>query len=1522
MTKLIKRRIVPFLLLLVLCIGMVPTAFADAEITVTDNAASDSTTQEDSQHNADIVVVPNEESEDLISESIQPGVDSSPSESTSPDSGSSSSESIPQSTSGSSASASDLSAESLPQSAVSSSSASGLGNNSENAAEPEGGSTSIPTDEGTKQDAFTPVTIVSRNGISLFASAPDEGKLQWKYNPGYQYDANQGNGSVNLETWPTATINGRVAYCVEPENLNTHGSKPYGTIQYDQLSSAQVYSIGYAMLYGAQDLSNIPYHIATQTIIWEITRGYMDLESYTCINKGIYNAVIGYNPSTVPYYEQILAQMRAHKEVPSFAHFSSTLAPVHKVPGIPGEYKLDLMNTNPNCDLSDFNFSDQAGVTFTKENQTLHVASSAAISAGTLFSSFKGSLGETNSLIYWCSLDGEDQIRATADVLDPVPAYFRLSTEDVGQYQITIVKLESGTNIPLAGAQFEIRHTEKGTLGTYTTDGSGRLTVSVPWQGTYICTEISPPVNHKLDAEPKKEIVISTEHPSGELTYHNERYASIQITKLDARTQTPISGVSFEISERGGDKVQTVTTGASGVAVLENVQPDAWYEIREVSCPPGYILDPTSHIVQVKAGQITEITLENYAKPSIEILKVDADDPSIKLSNVTFRIARRGSKDYQDIVTGSDGVARLTGIDIDEDGEYFTVREIIAANGYILNDQEFTVEVKPGQVTTMTVENRKKPSLELMKIDSITKEPLPYATFRLEYVDGRKIGTFQSDSEGRVHLSQLDPGRVSITEVSSPDGYLLDDKPREVLLEPGKTASLTVENTPASPLIIKKLSTDGTPLAGAKIRVTRMDGSLVGDFVTGRGGYITVPNVEPGWFICEELEAPAGFQLDNTPKKIELKRGEPAILELENSPLPGLQIRKVSENGIPIAGVSITIQYKTGEVVGTYKTDAAGLISLPDLEPGWYTCYESQTVPGFLLDMTPQDVLLEEGKVATLTFVNKAVPGLTILKKDSISGKGIGGVEIELRWETGELIGTYTTDSTGRIYAPLEAEKTVVAREVKTLPEYRLDPTERSVTLESGKANELIFENDPYPYLIIQKIDRSTKEPLSGVQFKISDDLGHEVGTYTTSATGRIVLTGINEGHYQVQEISPAPSYRPDNTVYDVYLSWGKTTTITIKNEKLASFLLKKVDKETGEPIPNVTFLIYDAQTNQLIGEYTTDDQGQILFEENLLPEKIKIKEIRAEGYVVDPDDIRTVKLESGKLIDLVWENQPERGQIQIVKQSAEYNDTTKLPEGNALEGAVFEIFNLNNEVLDTITTNERGIATSKPLPLQVVGIREVQAPEHYLLNGKVFWAEIKKHGDVVKFVVENANEEIGVDVKKFGNIEAMPGDTIRYDFSDIRNESNVPLDNFYWRDILPTDAVTLRIISTGTWNEELKYTIYYKTNLVSEERALAERLSTSTNNTIDCSASAVKLKAGEVITEIRFDFGTVQPGFEPLTNPYITCLVHPDLPHEYRFKNCTDVGGERGDEWVIDKDCWVTVIYAVPKGKLPKTGN
>ncbi|MFQ9990623.1 prealbumin-like fold domain-containing protein [Ruthenibacterium lactatiformans] len=92
----------------------------------------------------------------------------------------------------------------------------------------------------------------------------------------------------------------------------------------------------------------------------------------------------------------------------------------------------------------------------------------------------------------------------------------------------------------------------------------------------------------------------------------------------------------------------------------------------------------------------------------------------------------------------------------------------------------------------------------------------------------------------------------------------------------------------------------------------------------------------------------------------------------------------------------------------------------------------------------------------------------------------------------------------------------------------------------------------------------------------------------------------------------------------------------------------------------------------------------------------------------------------------------------------------TKLPAGSPLPDATFEIFTPDdNEVADSITTDERGIATSRLLPLGIYGIREVSAPEYYLLNDKVIFVELKVHNDLIQLTVEDANEEIEVDVQK-----------------------------------------------------------------------------------------------------------------------------------------------------------------------------
>lgn len=1520
MSRIITKRIIPILLLVMLCIGMFPTAFAAAEITMTDTLTATQIEVVQGSSDADITIASNEDAGDLIADEGPDGDPVDESSSSGADFSSTDSSEVPVPSSSEASSPSSA----VSDSAISSSSEIAIpdsSSTSSTSAVSAGESETIPEETGTSDEkvpAETSVEIVRMRGASLLsASAASAGKLSWTKHPEYQYDASQGLGSVDMQPWPTATINGQIAYCVQPENLNTHGSKPYAPIQYDHLSSTQRYAIGYAMLYGAQDTGNIPFHIATQTIIWEIVHGCMDLESFTAINKTAYNAVIGYNPAAAPYYEQVLAQMRSHKEVPSFTHFFSALAPVHQMSGIPGEYKLDLVNTNPNCDLNDFNFAEQADVSFVKDKQVLHVSSAAVISADTLFSAFKGSVGETNSLIFWSSTDQIDQIRATADVLDPVPAYFRLSTEDVGEYGIEISKYETGTDLPLAGAEFEVRHSEKGVVGTYTTDGSGKIKVTVPWQGTYIITELTPPANHLLDDEPKKEVMVSTDNKTPGVSFHNDKFAGLKITKIDATTKTAIQGVTFNIAKKGGGQAQQVTTGSDGVALLPNLEPD-WYVITEVSCPPNYILDSTPHTVEVKANETCEITLENYAKPSLEITKVDADDPAIKLEGAAFRIAQRGSKDYQDITTGPDGVARLTGMEPD----YYVVTEITAPNGYILSDEEHTVEIVEGQVTTITLSNQKKPSLSILKTDSVTEQPLANATFEIGYKNGEAIGRFTSDEDGFVHLPQINPGLIVVTEITAPDGYIIDLQEQEVLLNPGEEKTLRFENTPASPIILKKVDMEGTPLTGAMFRLTKMNGELVGEYTTGRNGFVTVPELNPGWYVAVEIKAPDGYKLNSTPQKVELKAGEPAILEFENEELPNLQIYKYdSVAKKPLAGVTIRVEKLDGERIGDFKTNQAGLIAIPELEPGAYVCYEIATVPGYQLDMTPQTVELDADGRGYVEFANIPLAGLTLQKIDSVTKAGIGGVEFLVTKLDGGEIGTYTTDGNGRIFIPNLEEQYVRVREIRVPDGYKLDTTEKIVELKAGEANAVEFENHPYPYLVIYKLG-DDGQPLSGVSFKITNDAGRELGTYTTNSAGRIVLTGIDEGHYVVQETEAAEGYELDATPYDVYLQWGKTTQIKLKNKELGSLSLVKVSAENEkQALPGASFLLYD-EKGSLIGEYTTDENGEILLDHVLKAGIYTLREIKApDGFVLD-EQTQKVEIKNGATIRLTWPNTPERGRIQIEKVSAEYNDLTKLSAGSPLPDAAFEIFTPDgNEVVDTITTDERGIATSRLLPLGLYGVREVSAPAYYLLNDKVVFVELKLHNDLIQLTVEDANEEIEVDVQKTGNVEAMPGDLIRYDFDGICNNSNVPLDEFYWRDIFPTDAVTLQEIHTGTWTEDLEYKILYKTNLSQDYRVLAEGLHTNVDNLIDCKTAAVSLKSGEVITEFRFEFGTVQPGFAPVTKPYIQCLVNPGLPNEYRFRNCTDVGGRRGDEWVIDRDCWVTIIYATPKGKLPKTG-
>lgn len=199
------------------------------------------------------------------------------------------------------------------------------------------------------------------------------------------------------------------------------------------------------------------------------------------------------------------------------------------------------------------------------------------------------------------------------------------------------------------------------------------------------------------------------------------------------------------------------------------------------------------------------------------------------------------------------------------------------------------------------------------------------------------------------------------------------------------------------------------------------------------------------------------------------------------------------------------------------------------------------------------------------------------------------------------------------------------------------------------------------------------------------------------------------------------------------------------------------------------------------------------------------------------------------------------------------------------------------------------------------------------------FVAEISTHEEVVEVNITNESEKPDVDIEKDGIIQTTANQEIRYDFK-LKNTGNVPLSNFTWYDYLPSEYVKISKLITGTYNQDLNYSIYYKTNL-NDYRLLVENLNTQVNNYIDF--SNIELKEGEIITDFKVDFGTVDIGFESVINPYIFVIVNSTVNNDDIFTNKTRIEGENKGYLVWNEDDHTTKVYEkeIKVKKLPRTG-
>ena len=304
----------------------------------------------------------------------------------------------------------------------------------------------------------------------------------------------------------------------------------------------------------------------------------------------------------------------------------------------------------------------------------------------------------------------------------------------------------------------------------------------------------------------------------------------------------------------------------------------------------------------------------------------------------------------------------------------------------------------------------------------------------------------------------------------------------------------------------------------------------------------------------------------------------------------------------------------------------------------------------------------------------------------------------------------------------------------------------------------------------------------------------------------------------------------------------------------------------------------------------------------------------------MEDTQLKTVYVKAGETTEITWKNTPITGQIQVYKYAAEYNEVTGTPAGTPLKGAVYEIVNpRSGKVVDYITTDARGVAASKPLPLGRYQIKEVTAPAYWQLDSTVFDETLEFAGQIIKLSAFDKPSSLGVTITKRGNAAVLSGSQMRYDFT-VANTSNVPLEDFYWHDRIPTDAARATVLTTGTYSARLNYRVLYKTNYSGTYQVLASNLLTSSNYSF--SLNAIPMQAGEVVTDVYFDFGKVPVGFQSTSTPTLSVQVLGTVANGYQVVNRADAGGKYQGTWQTAQASWVTIVRRLTQGPaLPKTG-
>lgn len=892
-----------------------------------------------------------------------------------------------------------------------------------------------------------------------------------------------------------------------------------------------------------------------------------------------------------------------------------------------------------------------------------------------------------------------------------------------GKYQLEEIKSPKGYLISSTPIQFEVTS----NIAYETLPDGSTPVITVKQKDTT--------VKGKINIEKQGEVLV--DYKDGKFVYEQKGIANAKY-EIFAREDILDPSNDGKVIYKSGTVVDTITTNADGKAISKSL-PLGEYSVREVKAPEGFVLsDKVENVSLTYKDQNTAIVYDNASftnerqKVSISVYKKDYDNEIGLLGAEFTLLAEKNIKNYKgEVVVEAEQVIEVATSDIDGKVTFksdlpltnFMIKETKAPTGYSSNNEVIIAYANYKGQDTKVVNLEYEFKNKITKVE-ISKQDITDSS----EIDGAYLTVFEKDNNAVIvdsWVSSKEPHMIKGLEVGKT--YILNETISPYGFAVAQDIEFTIKNTSEIQSVVMK-----DELVYGKLQFNKY-GEIFNQVVTGQTEYGKTES--PVW---------------------------------NESNIAGAEITIYANEDIVIGN---NTYYKKDEVVQALESKWKENVLSDKLPVGSYYYKETQVPYGYIADTNKHYFTIEDTKVNELQIIESTLLNdrakfnidmkKTLEKQDIFINEeaykdivfGIYAREdicdyldnVAIKSET--MISTTGITKDGLLeHIPDLPNGKYFIKELATNSQYILnekeydfevaykgkDITEYTIQItEDGIINNELARGT----IQVKKVDTlDENKKLENVEFNISasKDMKDIIATEKTNSDGIAIFEKLELGTYYIQEKMHINGYTLNDTIYEVKIKQdGDNFTITCEN-KPTEIIFSKVDETGAKEIAGAKIQIIDKETNEIIEEWVSSEESHQV---NYLVEgkEYIMKEISAPyGYEIAEE----ITFVMGDGIKVTMQNNPILRTLQLTKIDKDTKEIIK-------DKFTFGLFSDKEctKLIQQVDSNEKeGTVTFADLRFGTYFVKEVSAPNGYILSEKIIKVEINENGVFIdkKEVQEN----------------------------------------------------------------------------------------------------------------------------------------------------------------------------------------